>query len=70
MQGRVRWFNNHFGYGFITHKTGEDVFVHYSVINSEDENKKTLLANELVTYSCRYDNMRLKAVRVTRQTKK
>ncbi len=35
MIGRVKWFNNEKGYGFIEYKEDEDIFVHYSAINSE-----------------------------------
>ena len=34
-QGTVKWFNAAKGFGFITRQSGEDVFVHFSSIQSD-----------------------------------
>ncbi|MFZ6026282.1 MAG: cold-shock protein [Chloroflexota bacterium] len=35
IQGTVKWFNGGKGYGFIAREGGEDVFVHFSAIQSD-----------------------------------
>jgi CspA family cold shock protein len=48
--GKVKWFNDAKGYGFITHPDGRDVFVHYSSI--EGDGFKTLNQGQEVEYEC------------------
>ena len=49
-KGRVKWFNNEKGYGFIEIGAGEgeDVFVHYSAI--EQDGYKTLAEGQYVEF--------------------
>ena len=48
MIGRVKWFNNEKGYGFIEFRENEDIFVHYSAI--EIDGYKTLSEGQLVEF--------------------
>ena len=50
-RGRVKWFNNDKGYGFIEYEglVNEDIFVHYSAI--EQEGYKTLKEGEIVEFT-------------------
>ena len=48
VQGKVKWFSNVKGYGFIEQEGGQDVFVHYSSV--QGEGYKTLEEGDVVTF--------------------
>ncbi|WP_171333257.1 cold-shock protein, partial [Enterococcus cecorum] len=47
--GTVKWFNAEKGFGFITGEDGNDVFVHFSAIQSDGF--KTLEEGQSVTFN-------------------
>ena len=55
--GRVKWFNNRAGFGFVTvldgPQKGEDVFAHHSGIEVNDEQYKYLVQGEYVQFELR-----------------
>jgi len=65
--GRVKWFNNKKGYGFIERDDGEDVFVHYSEIRGQGY--RTLKDGQTVEFEIEETPRGLRAVnvRVVRQ---
>ncbi len=46
--GKVKWFDNKKGFGFIAQESGQDVFVHHSSI--EGQGFKTLHEGEVVQF--------------------
>ena len=65
MNGNVKWFDSKKGYGFISVEGGEDVFVHFSAIQSEGF--KTLEEGQKVTFETEQDpkdSKKLRAVNV------
>lgn len=51
--GRVKWFNDAKGFGFIEREGGDDVFVHYSAIRTESGGRRTLHENDNVEFNVR-----------------
>lgn len=64
-RGRIKWFNDAKGYGFIEQPDGgDDVFVHFSAINMEGF--KTLSEGQEVEFEIRQGEKGLQAANVTR----
>ena len=66
--GKVKWFSNAKGYGFIEQEGGQDVFVHYSSIAGEGY--KTLDEGEVVTFEIVQSDKGPQASNVMKQEKK
>lgn len=63
-KGTVKFFNEKKGYGFITKEDGNDVFVHFSSIES-DNDFKTLKQDQAVEFEVESDDRGDKAVNVS-----
>ena len=61
-EGRVKWFNDSKGYGFIETDGGKDIFVHHSAI--EGEGFKSLSEGERVSFEQEQGTKGPAAVRV------
>lgn len=62
--GKVKWFNNSKGYGFITREGGEDLFVHFKSIVGDGY--KSLKEGETVQFDVEQGAKGLQAVNVSR----
>jgi cold shock protein len=62
--GRVKWFNDAKGFGFIEREGGPDVFVHYSAIQSDGF--KSLKENDSVEFEVLEGPKGLQAANVTK----
>jgi cold shock protein len=64
MQGKVKWFNAEKGFGFIEREDGDDVFVHFSAINSDGY--KSLEEGQEVSFEIVEGNRGPQAANVTK----
>lgn len=60
--GKIKWFNNEKGYGFIEGVNGEDIFVHYSAI--KQDGYKSLNEGQVVEYELLETEKGLQAINV------
>jgi CspA family cold shock protein len=65
--GKVKWFNEVKGYGFLTMEDGKDVFVHYSAISGDGF--RTLNENDQVEFDINESPKGPQAVNVVKLTK-
>jgi len=64
VKGKVKWFSNQKGYGFITPESGDDVFVHHSAI--QGDGFKTLDEGQEVEFEVQDGPKGKQAVNVTK----
>jgi CspA family cold shock protein len=62
-QGTVKWFNGDKGFGFISQEDGDDLFVHYSEIQSDGF--RSLNEGDKVEFEITQGNKGLQASSVT-----
>ena len=63
-QGKVKWFNDSKGFGFIEQENGPDVFVHYSAVSQEGF--KTLTEGQKVEFEITNGAKGPQAINVTK----
>ena len=62
--GKVKWFNGDKGFGFITRENGDDVFAHFSAIQSDGF--KTLDEGQSVTFDVENSDRGLQAANIVK----
>ena len=65
MEGKVKWFNDEKGYGFIKRDNGPDVFVHFRAIMSNGPGRRSLAEGQKVEFDVNKGPKGLQAEDVT-----
>lgn len=63
-KGKVKWFNDSKGFGFITRDDGSDVFVHHASIHGNGQ--KTLAEGDMVNFDVEKSLKGLRAINVVK----
>jgi len=63
-KGKVKWFNDSKGFGFITRDDGSDVFVHHASIQSNG--LKTLAEGDMVNFDVEKSQKGVRAINVVK----
>jgi cold shock protein len=64
VKGKVKWFNDRKGFGFIAQDNGEDVFVHFSAL--QGDGFKTLAEGQEVEFEIVKGEKGFQAANVTK----
>ena len=65
-QGKVKWFNDTKGFGFIEQEGGEDVFVHFSAIQEAGDGYRSLNEGDQVEFNVEQGQKGLQATNVVK----
>lgn len=67
MKGKVKWFDDTKGYGFILTDNNEEYFVHWkSIVTKSDRDKQFLVPNEEVQFDLFDTDKGIQAINVIR----
>lgn len=66
LRGKVKWFSDVKGYGFITPESGPEVFVHFSAIEQDGPGRRNLFEDEEVEYEPKIETKGVQALVVRR----